>query len=112
MDDAQDVIRMFLTDDLERARALAAQLHALNLTRQGTEADIVRLVLEAGAPLSVLPGPGAVETALVASGLAAERYEFRGWVPRAPAPRQRFLASAAGAGHPIVVFESPRRYPS
>jgi 16S rRNA (cytidine1402-2'-O)-methyltransferase len=71
--------------------------------------ELVRLVLEAGAELTVLPGPGAVETALVASGLAADRYEFRGWVPRASAPRQRFLASAASAGHPVVVFESPRR---
>ncbi len=71
--------------------------------------ELVRLVLEAGAPLTVLPGPGAVETALVASGLAADRYEFRGWVPRATAPRHRFLASAASAGHPVVVFESPRR---
>ena len=71
--------------------------------------ELVRLVLEAGTPLTVLPGPGSVETALVASGLAAERYEFRGWVPRATAPRQRFLASAASAGHPVVVFESPRR---
>jgi 16S rRNA (cytidine1402-2'-O)-methyltransferase len=71
--------------------------------------ELVRLVLEAGAPLTVLPGPGAVETALVASGLAAERYEFRGWVPRATAARHRFLASAASAGHPVIVFESPRR---
>jgi 16S rRNA (cytidine1402-2'-O)-methyltransferase len=71
--------------------------------------ELVRLALEAGAPLTVLPGPGAVETALVASGLAADRYEFRGWVPRASAPRQRFLASAASAGHPVIVFESPRR---
>jgi 16S rRNA (cytidine1402-2'-O)-methyltransferase len=71
--------------------------------------ELVRLVLEAGTPLTVLPGPGAVETALVVSGLAADRYEFRGWVPRATAPRQRFLAAAAGAGHPVVVFESPRR---
>jgi 16S rRNA (cytidine1402-2'-O)-methyltransferase len=71
--------------------------------------ELVRLALEAGAPLTVLPGPGAVETALVASGLAADRYEFRGWVPRATAPRQRFLAAAASAGHPVVVFESPRR---
>jgi 16S rRNA (cytidine1402-2'-O)-methyltransferase len=70
---------------------------------------LVRLVLGAGAPLTVLPGPGAVETALVASGLAADRYEFRGWVPRSAAPRQRFLAAAASAGHPVVVFESPRR---
>ncbi|HEV8041299.1 MAG TPA: single-stranded-DNA-specific exonuclease RecJ [Bryobacteraceae bacterium] len=46
MDDAQNVIRMFLTDDLEQARTLAKQLHSLNQERQQTEADIVRLVLE------------------------------------------------------------------
>ncbi len=46
MDDAQNVIRMFLTEDLETARFLAAQLHSLNQERQQTEADIVRLVLE------------------------------------------------------------------
>jgi single-stranded-DNA-specific exonuclease len=46
MDDAENVIRLFLTEDLERARALAASLHSLNQERQETEADIVRLVLE------------------------------------------------------------------
>ena len=57
----------------------------------------------------MLPGPGAVETALVASGLAADRYAFAGWVPRAAAARRAFLAAAASAGHPVVVFESPHR---
>ncbi len=46
MDDAHDVIRLFLSDDLPRARELAAQLHSLNKERQDTEAEIVRLVLE------------------------------------------------------------------
>jgi single-stranded-DNA-specific exonuclease len=46
MDDAEKVIRMFLTDDLEIARGLAKQLHSLNQERQQTEAEIVRLVLE------------------------------------------------------------------
>src|SRR5271156_4004731 len=46
MDDAQNVIRMFLTEDLECARVLARQLHSLNQERQQTEADIVRLALE------------------------------------------------------------------
>ncbi len=46
MDDAQNVIRMFLTDDIEQARFLARQLHSLNQERQETEADIVRLALE------------------------------------------------------------------
>jgi 16S rRNA (cytidine1402-2'-O)-methyltransferase len=71
--------------------------------------ELVRAALEAGAEVTVLPGPGAVETALVASGLAADRYAFRGWVPRAAAARRGFLAAAASAGHPVVVFESPRR---
>ena len=46
MDDAQNVIRMFLTEDAGQARELASQLHSLNQERRDTEADIVRLVLE------------------------------------------------------------------
>jgi len=46
MDDAEKVIRMFLTEDLGVARDLASQLHSLNQERQETEADIVRLALE------------------------------------------------------------------
>ena len=57
----------------------------------------------------VLPGPSAVETALVASGLAAEGYAFLGWVPRAAGERARFLAAALAASLPSVMFESPRR---
>jgi single-stranded-DNA-specific exonuclease len=46
MDDAEKVIRIFLTEDLEVARSLASQLHTLNQERQQTEAEIVRLALE------------------------------------------------------------------
>ena len=46
MDDAENVIRLFLTEDLECARRLAASLHSFNQERQNTEAEIVRLVLE------------------------------------------------------------------
>ncbi|HTC88415.1 MAG TPA: DHHA1 domain-containing protein, partial [Bryobacteraceae bacterium] len=54
MDDAQNVIRMFLTDDSEYAHRLASQLHSLNQERRDTEAEIVRLVLEecAGVPVA------------------------------------------------------------
>jgi len=45
MDDAQNVIRMFLTEDPEQARRLASELHSLNQERRDTEAEIVRLVL-------------------------------------------------------------------
>lgn len=46
MDDARNVIELFLTEDPERAKILAGQLHTLNQERQETEAEIVRLVLE------------------------------------------------------------------
>jgi len=43
---ANDVIEMLLTADVERARALAEQLHALNMERQKTEAEIIETILE------------------------------------------------------------------
>jgi single-stranded-DNA-specific exonuclease len=46
MDSAADVIEMFLTDDAEQARALAAKLHELNADRQQTEAEIARTIFE------------------------------------------------------------------
>src|SRR5580704_12603015 len=64
MDDAQNVIRMFLTEDLETARTLAKQLHSLNQERQQTEADIVRLVLEECSEVPVTEN----QAALVFSG--------------------------------------------
>src|SRR3954451_6398413 len=45
-------------------------------------ARLVGAALDAGVPVTVLPGPSAVETALVASGFAAERYQFVGFLPR------------------------------
>src|ERR1700684_1774979 len=53
MDDAQNVIRMFLTEDPEHAMRLASQLHSLNQERRDTEAEIGRLVLEGGAGVPV-----------------------------------------------------------
>jgi len=51
-------------------------------------ARLVRAALDAGLPVTVLPGPSAVETALVASGLAGERYQFLGYLPRGEKARQ------------------------
>lgn len=46
MDNANDVIDLFTTEDPERARWLAGQLHRLNLERQEAEAEIVRAILK------------------------------------------------------------------
>jgi single-stranded-DNA-specific exonuclease len=60
MDDAEKVIRMFLTADLGVARDLASQLHSLNQERQQTEADIVRLALEECTKVPVTPDQAAL----------------------------------------------------
>jgi 16S rRNA (cytidine1402-2'-O)-methyltransferase len=75
-------------------------------------ARLVRAAIEAGVPVTVLPGPSAVETALVASGLVAERYAFVGFLPRKPGELRALLAEVAPLGWPVVAFESPQRLPA
>jgi 16S rRNA (cytidine1402-2'-O)-methyltransferase len=74
-------------------------------------ARIVRAALEAGVPVTVLPGPSAVETALVASGLVGERYQFLGFLPRGAKALDALWDELRGAESPAVAFESPRRLP-
>ena len=62
--------------------------------------------------LTVLPGPSAVETALVASGLAAGRYAFVGFLPRKAGELQALWQETAGWAWPVVAFESPKRLPT
>jgi len=74
-------------------------------------ARIVRAALAAGVAVTVLPGPSAVETALVASGLVAERYEFVGFLPRGERARSELWRSLGSRTWPVVAFESPQRLP-
>lgn len=72
-------------------------------------ARLVSAALEAGLPVSVLPGPSAVETALVASGLVGEQYRFVGYLPRRAAERDALWAEIRDWPHPVVAFEAPGR---
>ena len=74
-------------------------------------ARLVRAALDAGVAVTVLPGPSAVETALVASGLVAERYAFVGFLPRREAELAALWAELASWPWPVVAFESPQRLP-
>jgi 16S rRNA (cytidine1402-2'-O)-methyltransferase len=73
---------------------------------------LVREALDAGVPLTVLPGPSAVETALLASGLASERYAFVGFLPRRRGELDALWTELASWTWPVVAFESPRRLPA
>ena len=58
-----------------------------------------------GLGVEVLPGPSAALSALVASALPAERWQFVGFLPRKRAELERVLAQP----ETLVAFESPRR---
>jgi 16S rRNA (cytidine1402-2'-O)-methyltransferase len=74
-----------------------------------------RLIAEAiarGIEVTVLPGPSAVETALVASGLSGEQYRFVGYLPRRSSDLARLWAEIGDSPHAVVAFESPKRLPA
>jgi 16S rRNA (cytidine1402-2'-O)-methyltransferase len=75
-------------------------------------ARIVRAALAAGVEVTVLPGPSAVEAALVASGLVGERYQFVGFLPRGAKQLEALWEELRGYPGPVVAFESPQRLPA
>jgi 16S rRNA (cytidine1402-2'-O)-methyltransferase len=75
-------------------------------------ARLIAAAVVAGIEVTVLPGASAVETALVASGLAGDRYQFVGYLPRRAAELRALAASLDGWSGAVVAFESPRRLPS
>ena len=75
-------------------------------------ARLVRAALDAGVEVTVMPGPSAVETALVASGLVAEQYRFLGFLPRGERRLAGLWEELQEWPWPTVAFESPQRLPA
>ncbi len=108
-------------DANERARipGLLAALHGGEDVLVVTDAGMpsvsdpgYRLVAAAvaeGLPVTALPGPSAVTTALALSGLPCDRFCFEGFLPRKPGERRSALARLAGEPRTMVFFEAPHR---
>ncbi|MCH9682808.1 MAG: 16S rRNA (cytidine(1402)-2'-O)-methyltransferase [Deltaproteobacteria bacterium] len=71
--------------------------------------SLVRRCHEEALPVTMVPGPSAFVMALVLSGLAVHAFTFRGFAPRKPGKRRRFLAVDEGSPHTLVFYESPYR---
>jgi len=70
---------------------------------------VVRAAAAAGVPVTAVPGPSAVLTALALSGLATDRFCFEGFLPRKAGERQRALAALVTEPRTMVFFEAPHR---
>ena len=72
-------------------------------------ARLVRACVEAGLPYTVIPGPSAVLTALVGSGLSVESFFYAGFLPPKSGGRERDLLRALEREETSIFFESPHR---
>ncbi|HKY26604.1 MAG TPA: 16S rRNA (cytidine(1402)-2'-O)-methyltransferase [Pyrinomonadaceae bacterium] len=70
---------------------------------------LVRQAIDEGIPITVVPGASAFITALVLSGLPVHGFTFRGFPPRKPGPRRRFLEVDQDSPHTLIFYESPHR---
>jgi 16S rRNA (cytidine1402-2'-O)-methyltransferase len=104
-------------NEAERARQLAQAIErgakVVLISDAGTPAisdpgyRLIQACIDRALEIEVLPGPSAVTTALVASGLPTDRWRFEGFLPRRAGELERVL----GGGETVVAFESPRRLP-
>ncbi len=113
------LVSYFEANEAERTPALLAALRAGETVLLVTDAGMpsvsdpgFRLVAAAAAenlPVTCLPGPSAVTTALAVSGLPSDRFCFEGFLPRKAGERRARLAELAAERRTTVLFEAPHR---
>lgn len=113
------VVSLFDQNEATRVPALVADIKAgatvLAVTDAGMPAisdpgyRLVTACIAEGLPVTCLPGPSAVTTALAVSGLPSDRFCFEGFAPRKSSARRAWLATLAAEQRTCVFFESPRR---
>ena len=95
-------------------RALAGESFAVvtDAGMPGVSDPGYRLIQELKArevPFTVLPGPSAVVTALVGSGLPSDAFFFGGFLPVKSGRKAAVLQAAVQASHTSIFYESPFR---
>lgn len=70
---------------------------------------LVRACVAEDLPVTCIPGPSAVTTALVVSGVPTDRFCFEGFVPRRSGERAKWLTALTTETRTTVFFESPYR---
>ena len=72
-------------------------------------AAAVRRAREAGLPVTVIPGPSAVTSAIALAGFGGEGFVFEGFLPKKGKARTQRLQRIAVEDRPVVLFVSPHR---
>lgn len=113
------MVSMFEGNEDERAARIVERLEAGDDVAVVTDGGmpsisdpgyrVVRLAIDRGIEVRVVPGPSAAVAALVVSGLPTDRFAFEGFLPRRSGDRARRLEAIRRDPRTLVFFESPRR---
>ncbi|MGI8695398.1 MAG: 16S rRNA (cytidine(1402)-2'-O)-methyltransferase [Mycobacteriales bacterium] len=113
------VVSYFAGNEVRRTPELVALLLAgtdvLLITDAGMPSvsdpgyRLVAAALARDVPVTCLPGPSAVTTALAVSGRPADRFCFEGFLPRRRGARRTALTALASEARTVVFFEAPHR---
>jgi 16S rRNA (cytidine1402-2'-O)-methyltransferase len=71
--------------------------------------DLIKSAIEQNIPISIVPGPSSISSALVLSGLTTDEFHFAGFLPRKKGERTRRLISLLECDATLVLFEAPNR---
>jgi 16S rRNA (cytidine1402-2'-O)-methyltransferase len=96
-------------DRLERGEVVAVVTDAGMPGISDPGERLVHAAADAGFVVEVVPGPSAVVTGLVASGVATGRFCFEGFLPRKGAARTIRLAELGDEPRTFVLYEAPHR---
>jgi 16S rRNA (cytidine1402-2'-O)-methyltransferase len=72
-------------------------------------ARLVRECIKRELPLTIIPGPSSIVTALIGSGFLTDQFSFRGFLPVKSGQRERELRAAADLAGTVIFFDSPYR---
>jgi 16S rRNA (cytidine1402-2'-O)-methyltransferase len=71
--------------------------------------ELVKAALDAGHPVSPVPGPSAPIAALAASGLPTDSFLYLGYLPRKSSERKEFLQRVSSLPYTLIFLETPHR---
>ena len=71
--------------------------------------NIIRLAIENNIPVTVIPGPSAIISGLVLSGMPTDSFVFEGFLSQKPGKRRKELEALSREKRTIVLYESPHR---
>ena len=113
------VISFFEGNESERIDELTAILKSQKDILVATDAGapgisdpgyrLIRAALAENIQIKVLPGPSAVTTALLLSGLPTDRFCFEGFPPRTKGARSKWFKDLSEEERTIIFFEAPHR---